>query len=91
MDQVRPHHVQRYRMADRASLDWPADPYQTPSGGGHRADRGQKRDTGGRIGLEGTTRGKQKILNDGRPRPAGPEWRCAGPPSRTLRAAKAAA
>ena len=52
MDQVRPHHVQRRRMAYRASLDWPADPYQTPSGGGHRADRGQKRDTGGRMGLE---------------------------------------
>jgi transposase len=33
-------------------LDWPADPYQTPSGGGHRADHGQKRDTSGRIGLE---------------------------------------
>jgi hypothetical protein len=33
-------------------LDWPADPYQTPSGGGHRADRGQKRDTGGRMGPE---------------------------------------
>ena len=40
---------QRRRKADRAPLDWPADPYQTPSGGGHRADHGQKRDTGGRI------------------------------------------
>ncbi len=29
MDQVRPHHVQRRRMADRASLDWPADPSDT--------------------------------------------------------------
>ena len=50
MDQVRPHHVQRRHTAIARLLGWPADPYQTPSGGGHRADPGQKRDTGGRMG-----------------------------------------
>jgi hypothetical protein len=31
------------------SLDWSADPHQTPSGGGQSTDPGQKRDTGDRI------------------------------------------
>jgi transposase len=34
MDQARPQHPQRHPKDDRASLDWPADPHQTPSGGG---------------------------------------------------------
>jgi hypothetical protein len=40
-------------------VDWPADPHQTPSGGGHRADPGQKRDTGRRTNAQGglTTEG----------------------------------
>ena len=37
---------------DCASLDWPTDPHQTPSGGGPRADPGQKQDTGDRITLK---------------------------------------
>jgi hypothetical protein len=52
MDQVRPQQAERRREVTALQLDWPADPYQTPSGGGHRADHGQKRDTGGRIGLD---------------------------------------
>jgi hypothetical protein len=53
MDQVRPHHVQRRHTAYRASIRLAGRSfYQTPSGGGHRADHGQKRDTGGRMELE---------------------------------------
>jgi hypothetical protein len=52
MDQVRPQDGKRRFGIDRAPLDWPADPYQTPSGGGHGADPGQKQDTGDRITLE---------------------------------------
>jgi hypothetical protein len=34
-------------------VDWPADPHQTPSGGGHRADPGQKRDPARRLRKKG--------------------------------------
>jgi hypothetical protein len=34
MDQVRPQDGKRRFGIDRAPLDWPADPHQTPSGGG---------------------------------------------------------
>jgi len=58
MDQVRPQDGKRRFGIDRAPLDWPAGPHQTPSGGGHGADPGQKQDTGDRITLKkGLTRG----------------------------------
>jgi hypothetical protein len=52
MDQVRPQERTRHFGIDRALLDWPADPHQTPSGGGQSADPEQKQDTGDRITLE---------------------------------------
>ncbi len=58
MDQVRPQDGKRRFGIDRAPLDWPADPYQTPSGGGHGADPGQKQDIGDRITLEGIDTGR---------------------------------
>jgi hypothetical protein len=47
MDQVRPHCATWHHTT--RSVDWPAYPLQTPSGGGPCADPGQKQDPGERI------------------------------------------
>src|ERR1700688_3881860 len=89
MDQVRPQCGPWHQ--NTLIVDWPTYPLQTPSGGGLRADPGQKQDPGERMlasGKEGlTNRGplqKPALERSGNAGRAVPDFRCAPIRARAL-------